>query len=1425
MKKKLALLLAVVMILGITGPINLTANILVRNTVAVLPVGGLQSYGSDTALIDAQLLGGATPVASILNGPQIANNGAGLDLLIMFDSFIDVGTNNLFRVDLTNAEFNFRPNGVTIPLPVGNPTNVNPANGLFSNYNRNNFTATNISSGRGDLRDNRAWRVETNDTAANIPGLIADSDLRTRLGAIYTAMETDASGLIAGGDTVHSAHANFGASAYRTLLRDAATPARWPRETAPNYTDQQLSSELTAIAAIAPWLYEQALTRVANEYPEWWGFRHYATGGANVGQVATNHRLTFNQRRTASAFVATSGPDVIFAAASPFSNPTGPNIPANVATMNTLTTYIAGLDHIIAGTATPGSPSDSFSITLPATVVTAVNNIVAAAALTTAPTTDVEAYNREWGLSMNPSALGTVTDPGASVVITWDGTAWRFASPLERINVMVFRDFLKEAVEVNTQRLLATDAAVSVIEGEILAAMATIAATQPAVTELKTLFDALLDDVDAPAPGEPFVRVEATGNSYVTFARYPLLAAQVNATPGKIINYVMDIDDNWRGASVRILDDAEPGDYLVIPLVIMTVDREQPVLVHAGGIALGGNVEVRQLSPGGVQWGTTSTRFNTVTETARGRVLLDDLIITESNGNVIQSGWFAIIPPRGFNLRAIDTSGDATGIPRGMAGSGNVRGVRLQTATRGMANTRLLEVVSFLVREINVSHYQPRAAMALRLDVSANSAIARTEPGTLTFRGLVLEPIELDTDFWTHDFGDTLEVLIRPFRFVTSGESNANNPMNSGTRARWHANCPFYSAFDIFTWDGPTIGTNVTAGQRTSTATSSRAVLYGNLADVFWFNPGAGGNSPEGSGFAGREFNNFIINVPTHRTPIVSATGAIGAQREQWGISFTGGTPTNLYSGRINQQAATVSVRASSRDSWNIRGRTMFTLMEEVDGKMVPSENVKITRVVVADIATNMLRVGGGAFRNLTFWNRDITVDADTSMHKTGSYNSTPMNYHNASFGREGNNFTVSDLYQPNDRSMPRLDLTFHLSANPNFSGTVYLNISGGGIEDRVNNPILSDNNLPIARFERPLIIEAEPTDVQIGYLIYDVAPIKLVENVFAFDGTYRRVLSAQDRITLEIGAFGRRIDRDRNPIQFNPINARDFTTEGEANNPFRVTNVATIQGRHLLTIARQGNAATAQPGSINLHTLTVDIDRTVPWGDYDLLVSIESTTQEWRDNFLRLSPGQSFNWLYDRFDVWGMTIIAYDEDGKPYNQPYVRMVTLGDSPQTVQQVRIRAWEYHAEVDGREVPIVDDLGVPLNIQINNDRLYVPLRFISEILGVPHGNIIWDGAQQTVTILTVDGRTIQFVVGSDVFWINGAQISTWELGYNGAGTTAPPMIDPLTGRTYVPFRALGQALGIEVDWDPVTQQGIYNTRGMILTPAVVTGNGE
>ena len=94
---------------------------------------------------------------------------------------------------------------------------------------------------------------------------------------------------------------------------------------------------------------------------------------------------------------------------------------------------------------------------------------------------------------------------------------------------------------------------------------------------------------------------------------------------------------------------------------------------------------------------------------------------------------------------------------------------------------------------------------------------------------------------------------------------------------------------------------------------------------------------------------------------------------------------------------------------------------------------------------------------------------------------------------------------------------------------------------------------------------------------------------------------------------------------------------------------------------------------------------------------------------------------------------------------------------------------------------IDEQNRDVAVFVENDRSYVPVRFISENYG---GDVEWIPESQTVNI-TFEGRSISLVIGKP------------EISINGGVTRLDVAPIVRNGRTFLPLRACTEAIGKEV----------------------------
>jgi hypothetical protein len=111
-------------------------------------------------------------------------------------------------------------------------------------------------------------------------------------------------------------------------------------------------------------------------------------------------------------------------------------------------------------------------------------------------------------------------------------------------------------------------------------------------------------------------------------------------------------------------------------------------------------------------------------------------------------------------------------------------------------------------------------------------------------------------------------------------------------------------------------------------------------------------------------------------------------------------------------------------------------------------------------------------------------------------------------------------------------------------------------------------------------------------------------------------------------------------------------------------------------------------------------------------------------------------------------------------------------------------------------------------QIINNRTFLPIRNVANALGIPDSNVIWNSENQVVTLMN-NTNVVQIKIGSTVLLKNGDEVKM----------DTPPLI--IDGRTYLPLAYIGQALGVNINWDASTRVITINSGGNVTTTQLIS----
>ncbi len=126
--------------------------------------------------------------------------------------------------------------------------------------------------------------------------------------------------------------------------------------------------------------------------------------------------------------------------------------------------------------------------------------------------------------------------------------------------------------------------------------------------------------------------------------------------------------------------------------------------------------------------------------------------------------------------------------------------------------------------------------------------------------------------------------------------------------------------------------------------------------------------------------------------------------------------------------------------------------------------------------------------------------------------------------------------------------------------------------------------------------------------------------------------------------------------------------------------------------------------------------------------------------------------------------------------------------------VQVQIGAYTIAVNGTSISI----DAPAYIQEQSSSTMIPLRAVSQGIIGDEDCVEWDAETKTA-VISYAGNEVSFSAGSNIMYVNGEAVEMSN------GVSA----EITNSRMFVPFRALGEALGAEVSWDAETKTAYFN----------------
>ena len=359
------------------------------------------------------------------------------------------------------------------------------------------------------------------------------------------------------------------------------------------------------------------------------------------------------------------------------------------------------------------------------------------------------------------------------------------------------------------------------------------------------------------------------------------------------------------------------------------------------------------------------------------------------------------------------------------------------------------------------------------------------------------------------------------------------------------------------------------------------------------------------------------------------------------------------------------------------------------------------------------------------------------------------------------------------------INFSLQLVADPNFEGDVVLKLTGDAVEEQ---------EVTIAKFVKPFVVEAQQNDMQIDYRNTEIPTSVVIKEAEA--GLWDKGLEFRlglDKISFDDEGKITVDDKSGLEIKDNEIKTTD-------------KNVDNDQLYFLIDSRSDDEAATVTISGMELY-----MDRSLPAGAYDL--DVYSPTMLWAkdvdkaDGYLvqpvlgykdktNANKAEGAYKEYEK-DIEDINDDFYDNTAKA---GFVNIVTAGreDTDSFTTKVVVPVGESYLISGENKV----EIPVPAYINAAGYTM-LPLRAVAVALGINENNVLWDQSTRTATVM-YGSKIINMTYGQKVVYVNGAMIP------------ATAAVEITNDRMFLGLRDLGNALGVtDITWDGATRTATLN----------------
>jgi len=355
----------------------------------------------------------------------------------------------------------------------------------------------------------------------------------------------------------------------------------------------------------------------------------------------------------------------------------------------------------------------------------------------------------------------------------------------------------------------------------------------------------------------------------------------------------------------------------------------------------------------------------------------------------------------------------------------------------------------------------------------------------------------------------------------------------------------------------------------------------------------------------------------------------------------------------------------------------------------------------------------------------------------------------------EENEFDIPITTATKNPNTGKIKFTLELSIEANKTGDITAVFSGAGLEK---------TELVVAKAIAPVTATADVKDVLIGTQGQEVGDLIIAE-------TKKETIKKYNNITAN-NKNGELIITLTEGARFTATPKAEVI---EGNLEIKEESVRLQSNDTELLIPIDSESTT--PSKIKVSGIKLTVDRSVAEGAIKAKVRGSAINENYRNSLGWIggasAKGDAKDLDAGEFDTW--TVVA----------PQIARVITPAPTDVKSKVSFVIGETKYTANGVEKTM------DVASYINNDRTYLPVRYVASALGVADSNILWNDSDKTATLIKGD-KVVQLKVGDSKMLVNGVGI---EMG------VAPEISSE---RTMLPFRFIAQAFGASVAFDDVTK---------------------